>query len=529
MKIFQENFKPTFTLRHAFIAALYFVLSIFGILHHEMWLDEMHHFLLARDSASIVNLAYNARYDGHPLLWDLLLYFLTRFTHDPFYMQLLNILISLAAVIIFLRNAPFTELFKFLFVFSYFMLYEYNIISRNYAISALFLFISCSLIFAEKRNYTAIFISLLLLCCTHLFSLFCAVSLFIVVSVFYFQEKKDSASRVKLVIWILFFAVSVALILWSIFPPPDHFLHEYDTDPYFSFKRIGKGFSIFFKGFYPLPDFLKYNTWNTNLAVDYAKNLGVVLSVLCLIIPFILFQRKPLSLFVFYSSSIIIAVFIWWSPMVASERYFGFIFLLLVVSLWLFYYLPEKKFLLSEKFHERLNKFNHRFENPFVYSVLIIQVISAVIAYTADIIKPFSEGKEVANYLTENNLADKTIAVSNQSAGPPISAYLDKKLFYPETNQFGTFCKWNTNPFVIDKKELISRVEKITSDTLILIVNDSTLKTSSDLSLPVYSDDSIKIFYVTKFDKALVRAENYWLYEVVRNENEQQKPKREGM
>ncbi|MFI5135958.1 MAG: hypothetical protein ACHQD9_08905, partial [Chitinophagales bacterium] len=141
-------------------------------------------------------------------------------------------------------------------------------------------------------------------------------------------------------------------------------------------------------------------------------------------------------------------------------------------------------------------------------------------AYTADIIKPFSEGKEVSKYLKENNLADKKIAVSNQSAGPPISAYLDKKLFYPETNQFGTFCKWNTNPFVIDKKELISRVEKITSDTLILIMNDSTLQTSPDLSVPVYSDDGIKIFYLTKFDKAIVRAENYWLYEVIKNPEE---------
>jgi len=519
MKIFQENFRPAFTLPHALIAALYFAVSIFGILHHEMWLDEMHHFLLARDSTGIVNLAYNARYDGHPLLWDLLVYLLTRFTHNPLYMQLLNIFISLTAVIIFLRYAPFTDLFKFLFVFSYFMLYEYNIISRNYAISALFLFISCSLIFAERRNYAVIFLSLVLLCCTHLFSLFCAVSLFIVTSILYLREHKNSKSGL-LTLWILLFTLILAFILWSIIPPPDHFLHQYDTDPYFSFKRIGKGFSIFFKGFYPLPDFLKYHTWNTNLVVDYAKNFGVVLSIICLIIPFILFQRKPLALFVFYSASILISIFIWWSPMVASERYFGFIFLLLVVSLWFSYYLPEKKFLFSGKSHERLSKFSKRFDIPFVYSILIIQLISAVIAYTSDVVKPFSEGKQLSDYLIKNNLADHTIAVSNQSAGPPISAYLDKKLFYPETNQFGTFCKWNTNPFVISKEELISRVRKITSDTLILAVNDSMLSVPAKPNIMVYSDDSINIFYLTKFEQALVRAENYWLYEVVRNPDE---------
>src|SRR5262249_20104832 len=138
--------------------------------------------------------------------------------------------------------------------------------------------------------------------------------------------------------------------------------------------RIGKGFSIFFKGFYPLSDFLKYHSWNTNLVVDYAKNFGVLLSVLCLIIPFFLFSHKPLLLFVFYSSSLVMAIFIWWSPMIASERYFGFIFLMLIVSLWLSYYLQERNLLWSAKFYDRLAKSNNRFEAPFVYSVLVIQL-----------------------------------------------------------------------------------------------------------------------------------------------------------
>src|SRR5690349_21352468 len=107
MKIFQENFRRRFNIQYFFIAGFYFLTSLWEILHHEMWLDEMHHFLLARDSSSLGELAFNARYDGHPLLWDSLLYFLTCFSRNPFYMQLLNILISVAAVIIFLRNTPF--------------------------------------------------------------------------------------------------------------------------------------------------------------------------------------------------------------------------------------------------------------------------------------------------------------------------------------------------------------------------------------------------------------------------------------
>src|SRR5690349_8080021 len=62
-------------------------LSLQGVYHHEIWLDEAHHWLLARDSDSFSNLVYHARYDGHPLLWNLILFALTRFTYDPFWMQ----------------------------------------------------------------------------------------------------------------------------------------------------------------------------------------------------------------------------------------------------------------------------------------------------------------------------------------------------------------------------------------------------------------------------------------------------------
>lgn len=34
------------------LTLVYFVISLIGIQHHELWLDESHHWLLARDSGS---------------------------------------------------------------------------------------------------------------------------------------------------------------------------------------------------------------------------------------------------------------------------------------------------------------------------------------------------------------------------------------------------------------------------------------------------------------------------------------------
>ncbi|MEP7167875.1 MAG: hypothetical protein ABI855_00745 [Bacteroidota bacterium] len=514
MQLYKNNFHRSFPLKYSFIVCFYFTLSFFGILHHEMWLDEMHHFLLARDSNSLSELYFNARYDGHPLLWNILLWIITRFTHDPFYMQLIHIVISTSAVIIFLRNAPFTDVFKTLFVFSYFIFYEYNIISRNYAISVLFLFIACSFLCSNKRKYHAILISLLLVSCTHLFSLMCAASLFLVTIVLYLHDSDKKSSKVKFGILCLLFIIGFVFIFYSIIPPTDHFLKQYDTDPYLSLKRIGKAFSIFFKGLFHIPDFFKYHFWNTNLLVDISKNFSIIPSLLCFVVPLILFYDKPLSLLVFYLSSILIAVFIFWSPIIAGVRYFGYIFLLIIISLWLSEYTRTENLFFSEELSKKISKFNLRFKIPFIYAIIFVQVISAGIAYSLDIANPFSEGKDVAKFILKNNLKEKIIVVSNQSSGPPISGYLDKKIFYPETNQFGSFCKWNTNPFVIDNATLISRLSELNEDDFVLVMNDTIFSSKVNSESMVFSNEKIKIFYLSKFDEGIVRSENYWLYEV---------------
>ncbi|MGZ3900191.1 MAG: hypothetical protein ACXVNQ_07440, partial [Bacteroidia bacterium] len=90
-----------------FLTALYFVTGLIGILNHEVWLDEAHHFLIAKDSVSLSDLIYNTRYEGHPILWSLLVYIITRFTDDILYMQLMNCLIMTMVCFLFLKHSRF--------------------------------------------------------------------------------------------------------------------------------------------------------------------------------------------------------------------------------------------------------------------------------------------------------------------------------------------------------------------------------------------------------------------------------------
>src|SRR5689334_12623345 len=97
------------TLLYFIILICFSVLSVVGVLNHEVWLDEAHHWLFARDSDSIQELWSNMRYDGHPILWNILLFYISRISRDVIGMQLLNVVLAVAAIGVFLFCSPYKK------------------------------------------------------------------------------------------------------------------------------------------------------------------------------------------------------------------------------------------------------------------------------------------------------------------------------------------------------------------------------------------------------------------------------------
>src|SRR5262245_42119218 len=54
---------------------------------HEMFRDELQAWLIARDSHSLPDLFHNMRYEGHPAVWQMLLYFPAHLSWNPLSMQ----------------------------------------------------------------------------------------------------------------------------------------------------------------------------------------------------------------------------------------------------------------------------------------------------------------------------------------------------------------------------------------------------------------------------------------------------------
>ncbi len=137
-------------------------------MRHGLWRDEAIAFLMVRDARSLSDLFENLRYGGHPPLWHLMLYPITRWTVRPEAMQVLHVGLAAVSVQLVARYAPFSRVAKILFPFGYFTLFEYGVIARDYQLLLLLSVLFCVLWTRRRRGYVGLGCVLALLCFTHM-------------------------------------------------------------------------------------------------------------------------------------------------------------------------------------------------------------------------------------------------------------------------------------------------------------------------------------------------------------------------
>lgn len=146
-------------------AALYAVLHIVISLFHEPWYDEAVSWNIAR-SASIKEILFVLpHYEGHPPLWHLILVpFAKLGCPYELSLMLVSLFFSGSAVMLLLWKSPFPRTVRLLLPFTYFIFYQFGVISRPYCVMMLAFFLA-ALTFKKKDEKPWQFIlSLMLLC-----------------------------------------------------------------------------------------------------------------------------------------------------------------------------------------------------------------------------------------------------------------------------------------------------------------------------------------------------------------------------
>ena len=145
---------------------LFVLLAVYNtirLFRHVMWRDELQAFMVAAASNTPLDLFAKLKYEGHPGLWHLLLWVITRFTTDPVAMQVLQLVIALGVWVLVWRLSPFRPVGKLLLLLSYYRCWEYFVVSRGYALGVLlgFSFVALQAHRPEQRFWPWVLLGLL--------------------------------------------------------------------------------------------------------------------------------------------------------------------------------------------------------------------------------------------------------------------------------------------------------------------------------------------------------------------------------
>ncbi|HEY9637038.1 MAG TPA: hypothetical protein V6D14_26800 [Coleofasciculaceae cyanobacterium] len=490
---------------------IFFSLGLVGILNHAMWRDELNVWLIARDSKSLIDLFHNIKYEGHPGLWYLCLYFLNQFTHNPVLMQIFHLLLATGFVYIFIRFSPFKPLQKVLFSFGYLPFYEYLLISRNYAIGILLIFTFCASFDTRKKSYLFLSLILFLLANTNAYCFFISIALGATLIFEYSLGEKVTqsitASRKNFIGSIVIVALGLIISLLQLIPPRDSTLQGELSGwtLQFDIKHLANALT---------------RIWNSYILIVVPADsrhlevgLFAILSLGLLAFASILLIRKPVALFLylFGTSEILLFTYI---KFLGSARHYGHLYILLIISLWIASYYPKSNlfilpfFSIGKSFQKSIMtwiKFVEKHKTTFIRVILVAQLAAGLVAFSRDLLVPYSASREAAKFIQTQKLERMLIVGSKDYAVSPLSGYLNKKIYYPERNELGSFVLFNNKRKEVDSVAVLEQVSQLIRQNKqnILLVLNSELDTSrADLSVSPLS----------KFTKSLIFNEKYYLY-----------------
>lgn len=387
--------------------------------HHEPWRDEMQAWLLARDSPTFGMLVRHMRYEGHPLLWQLLLFVPQRTVGaTPATMQALNVFFAAAAVTTFAAFAPFSRGQRVLFAMGFFPLYMYGTLARDYALTLLCVFASVALVPRRRERAAALAVVLLVLCWTTVFGLILALA-------FLAALLPDASEARWPRAWGILVVAGAVFSARQMQPPPDsgyaagwHFGLESERlrqvllsagNAVFPLEAPGRTFGE--------PPWFRSHSGRS-------RWLGGAAACAALIWAGVAARRKPIALR-FHLVAVAGLLGFLYAKHIGAIMHHGFILVALLCTLWLA---------------------SERADPPrFVLTgLLLVQAVAGVVPALRDTREVFSYGREVAVFLQRQHLDGNPLVGYPDAAMATVLGFLPgRTAFFPGPDRQGTFTIWD--------------------------------------------------------------------------------------
>ncbi|GAB4020428.1 hypothetical protein [Spirosoma koreense] len=485
---------------------LLYALAIGWVLwEHEMWRDELQSWGIAVSADTPADLIQNARYEGHPLLWFVLLWPITKLWSNPVAMQIFHGCLALASAYLILFRSPFTTLEKALILFSYYFIYEYAAISRNYQIGVLLICSICVLWKNPAQNLLKISLLLFLLFQTNVFAFLVGLALAIGLLAEEFYARRLWPLRPTQFLAALIIVGGMFLTTRSVPPADSSFLNEWSA----GFNRGTLFFALagIAHGFLPITDFSVHQFWNYSF-VPFGLAVKLTLGGILLLLAIVSMPRERVALLVLGTALLFLFVFTYEKPR-GLLRHFGHYTLALVAAYWI------------QGVKRPAHEFHRLSLGYFGVLILLIQVLAGLNAWYRDVRYPFSRARDVAAHLRQHypKMAVSGVFQDNLTA---VRWYLQKPIYYLDVGAYRPFVLFNQHDWndrmnsqpdsVIYGKYL--RFQQVHPPSLLVMAYHSPHSTVEGRTDTLHTRQGDYHFTCIKTFDGSITDENYYLFSV---------------
>ncbi len=480
------------------LPAAFYLLFVVQLAHHQLWRDEVNAFGLASSSSNLRVLFSRFHYEGHPFLWYVLLWVVSSLSNSATSIKVLEACIVAVTYGLLGLRSPFSRFERLLLLSSYFLSFEYAVLSRMYSLLAMLLLFYLS----ERTRHPGRFMQncavLGLMASTDTIGLILSACLLTeyLIWQFYSSHKDATPSRRATVPGLSVYAAMTTFAVWSALPAKD--ISWPGTEHPLAHLWDGGHLllsAIDFTGMPFLPVALgRYapSFWNPVAGQHpllYLASLPLMLSALV----FIFRSHRRLSVVVglVVASSAAFGHLIFLGAM----RHWGIVFLGFLSALWLLRHegkpLPKVALLL-----------------------LGLSAASGVYTAYAQWRRPFSNAESAAAWLRANHLDTMPIAGTPDTSVAPLAVLLHRPVYLLECNCEDRYVLFSTRRDGFRREQIAARLalarRKYAAGRLIYI-DAYPLREETRLAL---LQDGLRLHERARFTGATVAEEDFYIYEV---------------
>jgi hypothetical protein len=480
---------------------------------HAMFRDEFETYWIAVSSSSFADVLSNMKYTAHPPLLYVSEWLVTRLTSDPVAIQVMQFGLAISVWILIYTQSPFSRTEKILLLLSYFLFWEYFIISRNYVLIALIGFAFIALRERQPRPEFALWLLLGLLANTHMYSTIWSMVLAAMLAIE--VVRRPSAPRYVSVAGAAVYLALLAFAIVMMEPPPRYNLSS--SLVHFSFERLNDD------SYTPVGAFVPFSPGEVLQAINLFAHWGPPVvpefwgasptpQVVALTHAD---TDHPVRLLLLFAAPVAACWFVTRNGLLVLEFFLVYLGIVLFENIWDFSGRATHHGVVFLAFVAAVWSARARQPSavwsPWLFGgILAVNAFGGVLSLASEL-QPFSESYETATWIKQNKLADAFLIGSHDAQVSTVVGYLRRPIYYLECECFRPFGIWDdTRNGRLSAEEFASRLAKAVTlagqrDPILIRSRPVTEEDLSSAS-PRLSATPLKSFTDAQTD------EKFWIY-----------------